>query len=85
MSEFKAVEGRKIKCTRCGKPETELVYGEGFPGWIILKEIAGVRIVEKMVMEGLTMKKVKQQEQIFPELCPDCLKEFLLWLENKAK
>lgn len=36
------MEGRKqrtIKCTKCGKEETESVFGIGFPGWNRLTDI----------------------------------------------
>jgi hypothetical protein len=29
---------RTVNCGRCGKPQTEKVYGEGFLGWIRLPE-----------------------------------------------
>ena len=67
---FRNFNPRTIKCTKCGKQETEKTYGEGFTGWNTIKEVFD-RDVDGRI--------------IYPELCPTCVDKFLLWLNTKEK
>jgi ribosomal protein S27E len=36
---FASQSSRKVKCTKCGKEEVEKMYGTGFDGWQLMREI----------------------------------------------
>jgi len=36
---MEGIKQRNIKCTKCGKEETEEIFGVGFPGWNRLADI----------------------------------------------
>ena len=66
---MKDTKQRTIKCIKCGKQETERVFGSGFPGWI--------RICELTYLDETTGKEYN------PEICPDCKILVMNLLENK--
>jgi len=59
---------RTITCKKCGKTETEKVFGTGFSGWI--------QICELTYTDDVT-KKIRS-----PELCPICLSKLKKWLDG---
>jgi len=60
---------RTIKCKKCGKEETEKVFGTGFFGWL--------QICELTYMDEIT-KKIRS-----PELCPECVSLLKKYLDNE--
>ena len=60
---------RTITCKKCGKTETEKVFGTGFSGWL--------QICELTYTDDIT-KKIKS-----PELCPLCIESLKKFLDNK--
>jgi hypothetical protein len=60
---------RTITCKKCGKTETEKVFGTGFSGWI--------QICELTYTDDIT-KKIRS-----PELCPECVNLLKKYLDNE--
>jgi len=78
-------EAREIECTKCGKKEKEKFFGFGFPGWSRICEVVTEKIVTKKVMIDKVLRSVAEKVQIHPELCPDCMKELCVWIEDKKR
>jgi ribosomal protein L37AE/L43A len=60
---------RTIRCMKCGREETEKIFGSGFPGWLQLCELTYI--------DELTKKEKS------PEVCPQCKMLLINFLENK--
>ena len=62
------IQPRTIECYRCGKKETERVYGTGFIGWTRIREVSYLN------------EKTKKFES--PDICPMCVKALQDFLDN---
>jgi len=69
MPSFETFERRKIFCAKCKKDQIEIIFGNGFPGWLKLHEIFK------------TQGDPKTPES--PCLCPDCIKLLMEWLDSQ--
>jgi hypothetical protein len=78
-------EPRKIKCFRCGKEQTERVFGEGFMGWQKLSEVVAEISIPKTISQNGIIRTVVEKVRVNPELCPQCMAEFCQWLEPKKQ
>ena len=84
--EYQLPEPRKIICSRCSREETERTFGSGFMGWQTIREVVGKIItMEQRVGINKVIKLEPVEKFVNPELCPECMKELVDWINKKRE